>query len=130
MFTSTTSSPVIRSTDVMTLRRTPAASSVIATPYSAMRSMSTAAWVSPTSTDTPSEWLTRPPGIRSRSAVMVRAEPVLVRRARLGDEQAFAAIVTRHGAALYRYASRVVGDRGRPPGRFSRRLARSAELPR
>ncbi|GAA0228675.1 sigma-70 family RNA polymerase sigma factor [Cryptosporangium japonicum] len=38
-------------------------------------------------------------------------DPVLVRRARLGDKQAFAAIVTRHGAALYRYASRVLDDR-------------------
>jgi RNA polymerase sigma-70 factor, ECF subfamily len=39
-------------------------------------------------------------------------DPVLARRARLGDKEAFAMIVSRHGAALYRYASRVVDDPG------------------
>lgn len=38
-------------------------------------------------------------------------DEVLVRRARLGDKSAFAAIVDRHGAALYRYAFRVLDDR-------------------
>ncbi|WP_430785253.1 RNA polymerase sigma factor [Actinoplanes sp. G11-F43] len=36
----------------------------------------------------------------------------LVRRARLGDKRAFAAIVSRHGPALYRYAYRLLDEPG------------------
>ena len=36
----------------------------------------------------------------------------LVRRARLGDRDAFAALVERHGAAMYRYARRMLHDDG------------------
>ncbi len=38
------------------------------------------------------------------------ADEVLARRAGLGDRDAFAAIVHRHGPALYRYAARLVDD--------------------
>jgi RNA polymerase sigma-70 factor (ECF subfamily) len=37
-------------------------------------------------------------------------DEVLTRRAALGDKQAFAAIVARHGPALYRYAYRLLED--------------------
>lgn len=36
----------------------------------------------------------------------------LVRRARLGDRDAFAVLVERHGAAMYRYARRMLHDDG------------------
>src|SRR5689334_11867667 len=73
--TSTTCRPVIRSTALTTLRRMAAARSAMAAPYSTTRSMSMAAWVSPTSTDTP--WLTLvvAPGMRSRRAARARAAP-------------------------------------------------------
>ncbi|WP_432513217.1 RNA polymerase sigma factor [Kineococcus sp. SYSU DK001] len=40
-----------------------------------------------------------------------RADDVLARRAGLGDREAFAAIVDRHGPALARYAGRLLDDR-------------------
>ncbi|VXC02391.1 hypothetical protein NOCARDAX2BIS_400080 [Nocardioides sp. AX2bis] len=75
MLTSVTSRPVIRSTEPTTLRRMAVARSVIATPYSATMSRSTAAWRSPTSTATPCVRLVRDPGIRSRIAPTARAAP-------------------------------------------------------
>lgn len=39
-----------------------------------------------------------------------RPDSDLVRRARLGDKRAFAAIVSRHGPALYRYAYRLLDE--------------------
>lgn len=38
------------------------------------------------------------------------ADEVLARRAGLGDEQAFTALVDRHGPALHRHVSRMLGD--------------------
>ena len=48
-------------------------------------------------------------------------DDALVRAARLGDEEAFAAIVDRYGPGMYRYAERLVGSerdagRGGPGG--------------
>ncbi|WP_432572089.1 RNA polymerase sigma factor [Kineococcus sp. SYSU DK005] len=40
-----------------------------------------------------------------------RTDEVLARRAALGDRDAFAAIVDRHGPALHRYAARLLDDR-------------------
>src|SRR6202044_1022611 len=73
MFTSTTSSPVIRSTACLTLRWMLRPRSAMLTPYSTTMSRSIAAWVSPTSTPTP--WATLGPllpGIRSRTAPYAR----------------------------------------------------------
>lgn len=75
MLTSVTSSPHMRSTVVITLRRTAAARSGMATPYSTTASISAAACRSPTSTATPRLSLTRVPGRRSRTAPAMRAAP-------------------------------------------------------
>jgi RNA polymerase sigma-70 factor, ECF subfamily len=56
----------------------------------------------------------RPPApSAARPAAPGPAQPpdeVLTRRAALGDKEAFAAIVARHGPALYRYAYRLLDD--------------------
>src|SRR5690606_27045816 len=77
MFTSITSSPVMRSTAVITLRRTARASSTIDAPYSTTMSRSIAACFSPTSTCTPAMLAAPvpPPGIRSRIAPNARETP-------------------------------------------------------
>ena len=77
MLTSITSSPVMRSTAVITLRRTALAKSTIDAPYSTTRSRSIAACFSPTSTCTPAMFddPTPPPGIRSRIAPNARDTP-------------------------------------------------------
>ena len=77
MLTSITSRPVIRSTAVITLRRTARARSTMDAPYSTMMSRSTAACFSPTSTCTPAMFDTPvpPPGIRSRNAPNARDTP-------------------------------------------------------
>ena len=77
MLTSITSRPVIRSTAVITLRRTARARSTMDAPYSTTMSRSTAACFSPTSTCTPAMFDTPvpPPGIRSRNAPNARDTP-------------------------------------------------------
>ena len=44
------------------------------------------------------------------ASALVPSDEVLARRAGLGDREAFAVIVNRHGPALYRYAARLVDN--------------------
>jgi RNA polymerase sigma-70 factor (ECF subfamily) len=46
---------------------------------------------------------------RGGEQLSLRADALLARRSALGDRQAFAELVQRHGAALYRYSVRMLG---------------------
>src|SRR3954452_10351340 len=75
LLTSVTCRPVMPSTEEITLRRTERARSAMGTPYSVIRSRSTAACFSPTSTETPCPTDWEAPGMRSRSVPRARAAP-------------------------------------------------------
>jgi RNA polymerase sigma-70 factor (ECF subfamily) len=49
-------------------------------------------------------------GVPDADEVAGPSDEALVRAARLGDEEAFSAIVHRHGPGMYRYAVRMVGS--------------------
>jgi RNA polymerase sigma-70 factor (ECF subfamily) len=51
-----------------------------------------------------------PPATPSNADSAQTPDEILTRRAALGDKRAFAAIVARHGPALYRYAYRLLDD--------------------
>ncbi|WP_328291478.1 RNA polymerase sigma factor [Kineococcus sp. NBC_00420] len=50
------------------------------------------------------------PGTPDSSGISPVPDDVLIRQAGLGDKNAFAQIVTRHGPALYRYVSRILHE--------------------